>query len=163
MKTIHKFTTLAISLMLSACASWGGPPPQPGDTRAAVEARLGRPTNIYQLSTGPELEYANGPWGQTTFMARFGPDDRLLSYEQVLDTPAFGRIQVGVSTQQDVLQLLGKPTEKSYLALSKLHVWSYRYKESGVWDSMMHVHFDDAGIVRMMLNGPDPDKEIKRF
>lgn len=163
MKTIRKFTTLAIAMMLTACASWRTPPPQPGDTRAAVEARLGQPTSVYQLSTGPELEYANGPWGQTTYMARFGPDDRLLSYEQVLDAPAFGRIKIGVSNQQDVLHLLGRPTEKSYLSLSKLHVWSYRYKESGAWDSMMHVHFDDAGIVRMMLNGPDPDKELKRF
>jgi hypothetical protein len=35
-------------------------------------------------------------------------------------------------------------------------VWSYRYKEAGVWNSMMHVHFDERGIVRQMLNGPDP-------
>jgi hypothetical protein len=35
-------------------------------------------------------------------------------------------------------------------------VWSYRYRESGVWNSMMHVHFDQAGVVRQMLNGPDP-------
>lgn len=156
-------TAVALSATLAACASLGGPPPQAGETRGAVEARLGRPTNIYQLPGGTELEYATGPFGQQTWMARFGPDQRLLSYEQVLDTAGFARVKVGISNEQDVLHLLGRPTEKSYLSLTRLHVWSYRYKESGVWDSMMHVHFDDSGIVRQMLNGPDPDREEKRL
>jgi len=158
-----KLATLALSASLAACAGLDGPPPQVGEQRAAVEARLGTPTNIYQLPEGPELEYATGPYGQKTWMVRFGPDQRLISYEQVLDTAGFARVRIGVSTQQDVLHLLGKPTEKSYLSLPKLTVWSYRYKESGAWDSMMHVHFDDAGIVRQMMNGPDPDREEKRF
>ena len=162
MKTILKLATPVLLAMLAGCSSLGGPPPQPGEPRTAVEARLGRPTAIYQLPTGPELEYATGPYGQYTYMARFGPDDKLISYEQVLDTPGFARVKVGLSTQQDVLQLLGRPTEKSYLSIPKLVVWSYRYKESGAWDSMMHVHFDHDGIVRMMMNGPDPDKEERR-
>ena len=163
MKKLLKSATPLLFAALAGCASWNVPPPQPGEPRAAVEARLGRPTNIYQLPTGAELEYATGPYGQYTYMARFGPDDRLISYEQVLDTPGFARIKVGMSTQQDVLHTLGRPTETSYLSLPKLHVWSYRYKESGVWDSMMHVHFDHDGIVRMMMNGPDPAKEERRF
>ena len=162
MKKLLKLATAVLLAVLAGCASWNVPPPQAGEPRAAVEARLGRPTAIYQLATGPELEYATGPYGQYTYMARFGPDDKLISYEQVLDTPGFARVKVGVSTQQDVLHLLGRPTEKSYLSIPKLVVWSYRYKESGVWDSMMHVHFDHDGIVRMMMNGPDPDKEERR-
>jgi len=166
MKNMLKLATpllLALLALLAGCASWNVPPPLPGESRAAVEARLGRPTNVYQLPTGTELEYATGPYGQATYMARFGPDEKLISYEQVLDAPGFARIKVGVSTQQDVLHILGRPAEKSYLSIPKLQVWSYRYKESGVWDSMMHVHFDQDGIVRMMLNGPDPDKEERRF
>ncbi|SDA41131.1 MULTISPECIES: outer membrane protein assembly factor BamE [unclassified Janthinobacterium] len=163
MKNILKLATPMLFAALAGCASWNVPPPQPGEPRAAVEARLGRPTNVYQLPTGPELEYATGPYGQATYMARFGPDDKLISYEQVLDTAGFARVKVGVSTEQDVLHLLGRPTETSYLSIPKLHVWSYRYKESGVWDSMMHVHFDQDGIVRMMMNGPDPAKEERRF
>lgn len=163
MKNMLKLATPLLLALLAGCASWNVPPPLPGESRAAVEARLGRPTNVYQLPTGTELEYATGPYGQATYMARFGPDEKLISYEQVLDAPGFARIKVGVSTQQDVLHLLGRPAEKSYLSIPKLQVWSYRYKESGVWDSMMHVHFDQDGIVRMMLNGPDPDKEERRF
>ena len=103
MKNIPKLATAVLLAVLAGCASWNAPPPQAGEPRAAVEARLGRPSNIYQLDTGPELEYATGPYGQYTYMARFGPDDKLISYEQVLDTPGFARIKVGVSTQQDVL------------------------------------------------------------
>ena len=163
MKKAFKLATILAPLLLAACASVQGPPPQPGETRAALEARMGPPTNIYQLPEGPELEYAHGPYGQVTYMARFGADQRLISYEQVLDAAGFARVKIGISTRQDVLHLLGRPTETSYLALPKLYVWSYRYKESGVWDSMMHVHFDQAGIVRQMMNGPDPDKEERRF
>ena len=40
--------------------------------------------------------------------------------------------------------------------MNNYEVWSYRYKEAGVWNSLMHVHFDGQGVVRHMLNGPDP-------
>jgi hypothetical protein len=96
-----------------------------------------------------------GPWGQATFMARIGADGRLISYEQVLDTAHFGRIQPGKSTKQEVLHTLGAPSATSYLKLPQLEVWSYPYRENNTWDSVMHVHFDNAGIVRMMQNGPD--------
>ena len=143
------------------------------DERAATKdkiRRLLKEKNAVMVShyyVHPDLqdlaEETGGLVSDSLEMARFGRDDKLISYEQVLDTPGFARIKVGVSTQQDVLHTLGRPTETSYLALPKLHVWSYRYKESGVWDSMMHVHFDHDGIVRMMMNGPDPAKEERRF
>jgi len=59
------------------------------------------------------------------------------------------------------LRTIGHPAETSYLPLRDLEVWSYRYKEAGVWNSIMHVHFDRNGIVRMMLNGPDPMFEVR--
>jgi hypothetical protein len=49
-----------------------------------------------------------------------------------------------------------------YLSLRGLEVWSYRYKQSGVWNSMMHIHFSKDGIVREMQSGPDPLYEEKR-
>jgi len=138
--------------LLAACAA---APPVPGQPLADVLARYGRPTASYTIGADTELEYATGPWGQQTYMARFGPDQRLLSYRQVLDSKTFGQVQLGVSTKQDILQLIGHPAETSYLPRQKLEVWSYRYKEANVWNSMMHVHFDQAGVVRMMLGGPD--------
>ena len=146
---------LIIAIFSGALAGCAGPPPQPGQPLADVMARLGKPTASYTIGDGSELEYATGPWGQQTYMARFGPDQRLLSYRQVLDSNTFNQIQLGLSTRQDVLQLIGHPAETSWLPRQKLEVWSYRYKEANVWNSMMHVHFDQSGVVRMLLGGPD--------
>jgi hypothetical protein len=89
-------------------------------------------------------------------MARVDANDKIVSFEQVLTMQKFGTIKVDEAKKDQVLRTIGSPSETSYLPLRDLEVWSYPYKESGVWNSIMHVHFDKAGIVRQMLNGPDP-------
>ena len=153
---------LGLALSLGACAGLGAPPPLPGEPRAAVEAKLGRPGAEYPAGADSMLEYATGPFGQYTYMARIGPDGRLKSFEQVLTGEKFATIKIGRDTKADVLRTIGRPAETSYLSWQKLEVWSYRYKESGVWDSMMHVHFDGNGVVHSLMNGPDPMKEERR-
>ena len=143
-------------LVLGGCAALRPATPRPGEPRAAVIAKRGHPTAVYPDPPGEVLEYRTGPMGQYTWMARIGPDGRLLSFEQVLTAEKFATIKIGKADKQEVLRTLGRPAETGYLSLGNYEVWSYRYKESGVWDSMMHVHFDRAGIVRMMQNGPDP-------
>lgn len=154
-------------LVLGGCASLRRPAPVIGDSVETIQTKLGRPTNRYrQPSMGAEqteLEYATGPYGQETWIARFGADGTLVSYEQVLTTRGFAMVKLGVSTKQDVLYLLGRPAETSYLSWPDLTVWSYRYKEADVWDSMMHVQFDRNGVVRKMDNGPDPAREELRW
>jgi hypothetical protein len=163
MRTIAATTLLAAALLLSACAGMMREQPLPGDSVDAVIAKFGQPTARLPDAGGAQVfEYAAGPMGQYTWMARFGPDGRLASFEQVLSGPGFARIKVDVATKADVLRLIGHPAERSRVAMKNYEVWSYRYKESGVWDSMMHVHFDEAGVVRMMMNGPDPMYD-KRF
>ena len=75
---------------------------------------------------------------------------------------SFKPIQLGITTQADLLRLYGPPDDTMYLQLRGLTVWSYRYKESSVWDSMMHVMTDRQGVVREMMSGPDPEKEERR-
>ena len=163
MRILAPFATLATALLLSACATFG-PPPMPGDTVQTVVDKLGPPKGVYpDPDAGQVFEYPQGPMGQVTFMARFGADNRLQSYEQVLTSEKFGMIKVDRATKDDVLRTIGRPAERSYVALRNYEVWSYRYKESGVWNSMMHVHFDRDGIVRMMLNGPDPMYDDRKF
>ena len=89
-------------------------------------------------------------------MGRINPNGKVVSFEQVLTTQKFASIKVGEATKMEVLRTIGAPSETSYLPLTDLEVWSYPYKESNVWNSFMHVHFDKSGIVRKMLNGPDP-------
>ena len=98
-------------------------------------------------------------------MARFDRDDRLVSYEQVLNTEKFASIKINVDNKDDVLRTIGAPSETTYLNLVHREVWSYPYRESNVWNSLMHVYFDNAGIVRRLENGPDPkfDPDRRRF
>ena len=150
------FATFASALLLTGCAMFG-PPPVPGETVQQVVDKLGPPQGVYpEPGAGQVFEYPQGPYGQVTFMARFGPDNRLQSYEQVLTGEKFALLKIDRATKADVLRTIGRPAEQSRVAMHNYEVWSYRYKENGVWNSMMHVHFDEQGIVRLMQNGPDP-------
>lgn len=146
---------LAITLLMSGCASLLAPPVNPGDTESDVLSRLGSPRHRYEDGTTHVLEYSTGPFGQRTWMARIGADGRLESYRQVLITAVFATIIVGKSTKEDVLHTIGAPGETQYFSRIQQEVWSYAYKENNAWDSLMHVYFDSHGIVRQMMNGPD--------
>jgi hypothetical protein len=156
---------LACLSTLAGCTVFTGQPLPAGSPEADVIARLGTPTGRYRLANGHVLEYRRGPWGQETYMARIGPDGRLLSYEQVLTMQKFGTIQVDHDNKEDVLRTIGAPSETGYFPRVQREVWSYPYKESGVWNSLMSVYFDNAGIVRKLENGPDPkfDPDRGRF
>jgi hypothetical protein len=155
-------TSLASCLVLTACGALRTMP-SAGDPVATVVTKFGQPTATFTDSNGQVLEYATGPMGQQTYMAHFGPDGRLAAFEQVLTGQKFATIKIGKATQEEVLRTIGHPAERTYLSLPDLAVWSYRYKENDVWNSMMHVHFSRDGVVRMMQNGPDPMYEEKRF
>ncbi|MDB5840972.1 MAG: outer membrane protein assembly factor BamE [Herminiimonas sp.] len=145
----------AVATLLLTLGACGTVPVNIGESEQQVIAKLGNPTHRYQDGNDRLLEYMQGPWGQATYMARIGPDGKLISYEQALAADKFAKIKIGESRKEDVLRTIGAPSETSYLSLPKLEVWSYPYRESNVWDSVMHVHFDDAGTVRQMMNAPD--------
>lgn len=164
MKLISKIALSAITLSLAACATLFPAQVNVGDSEADVIAKRGQPTQSYQDGKDRLLEYALGPWGQKTYMARVGPDGRVVSFEQVLTVQKFATLKVGEATKDQVLRTVGRPSETSYLPLRDLEVWSYPYKEADVWNSLMHIHFDKAGVVQQMLNGPDlrfdPDRRF---
>jgi hypothetical protein len=156
MNKIARKASLAAALALAGCALWR-PAPNVGDPEAVVLQKLGRPNAVYQEpGGGRELEYTQQPMGQYAFMAHIGPDGRLTRYEQVLTSEKFASIRIDEATKADVLRTVGHPAEYSRVGYKDYEVWSYRYRESGVWNSMMHVHFDQNGVVRQLLNGPDP-------
>lgn len=156
MKSLVRMTTLAALLLLGGCAGMIRQAPSPGDPVATVQQKMGAPTAIYRDGMEQVFEYATGPMGQQTFMARIGADGRLASYEQVLTSEKFATVRIDAATKDDMLRGFGRPAEVSRVAMRDYEVWSYRYKEAGVWNSLMHVHFDRQGIVRQMMNGPDP-------
>jgi hypothetical protein len=156
MKLASKALLAVCMATLQACSVLIPAPINKGDSEADVIAKRGQPAHRYRHGTDILLEYPTGPFGQRTYMARIGSDGKVVSFDQVLNSETFGTIKVGVATKADVLRTIGSPSETSYLSLTDLEVWSYPYKESNVWNSVMHVHFDRAGIVRKMLNAPDP-------
>jgi hypothetical protein len=152
----------ALLMSLGACAGLQSAPVSIGEPETQVIATLGEPSHIYADldDTGKSLlshvlEYMGGPFGQTTYMAHINGQGRLTSYEQVLTLAKFATIKIGETTREEVLRIIGAPSETSYLSLPNLEVWSYPYKENPVSDSIMYVHFDNGGVVRKMLNGPD--------
>lgn len=142
-------------LILSGCVNLNSPPFQLGATEIEIAECIGKPTARYQDSNTVLLEYARGYWGQYTYMARLDSSGRLLSWEQVLTTEKFAELVVGESTKEAVLLKVGQPGEMSQIVLNNYHVWTYHYKQDGVWDSVMHLMFDQNGVLQKMENGID--------
>ncbi len=155
MKRIAPFFALLLASLLSGCAAFS-PPLDPGATEQAVLERYGKPSVTYDDGETVLWEYTGGYWSQETYMARMGKDKRLISWEQVRTDAKFGTLTIGKSTANDVLKTVGRPTETSRIHMNNYKVWTYRYKQDGVWDSVMHVMFDDNGIVQKMETGRDP-------
>lgn len=151
MKSAPRIFFAGMVLLLAGCAALLPPPVNVGDSEAEVIAKRGQPTNRYQDGKHKLLEYATGPMGQQTWMARIDESGDVISFEQVLTTEKFAQIKLNESTKDDVLRIVGAPGETSYLHLSDLEVWSYTYKRDRLWDSIMHIHFDKSGVVRKML------------
>ncbi len=155
MNYIQKAILSSLLLLSSACSTLMPTPLNLGETEAEVIAKRGQPTARIPDSNGYLLEYSRNPWGQAIDMARFDNNGRLVSYEQVLTAAKFATIKPNISNKTDVLRTIGHPSETMYLSRLQLEVWTYPYKENGVWNSMMHVHFNNNGTVNKMENGPD--------
>lgn len=146
---------LLLMTMLSGCINLNSPPFQPGATEEEIISYIGKPTARYQDGDALLLEYARGYWGQHTHMGRLGPDGRLVSWEQVLTTEKFGELVLGESTRRDVLLTVGQPGEYTRIVLHDYEVWTYHYKQDGVFDSVIHLMFDKNGVLQKMENGLD--------
>jgi hypothetical protein len=156
-KTINTAAALALILALSACAPVIRRTPAPGAPLAEVTARLGKPDAVYPEPDGGQmLEYRGQPMGQFQHMARIAPDGRLLSYEQVLTDENFAKIEPNRWTKDEVLRHFGRPAEVVRSRLDEGEIWSYRYKEKGVWDSLMNVDFNERGVVLRVFRSADP-------
>ena len=151
-------TLIAVALsasLLSGCASMQFP--QPGSSEAEVIAICGKPFHEMRDGDIHILEWTANNYNQYTYMAKIGPDGKLVSFEQVLTVEKFSTLKPGVSTKADVLKTVGHPNpfESEFLPLTGTEVWTYRYRENGVWDSMMHIHFNPDGTVKRLENGLD--------
>jgi hypothetical protein len=165
-------TALAFSLFLAGCATplFHKAPPV-GTPVADVTATLGKPDATYPTPDGGQmLEYRGQPMGQFQHMAHIGADGRLVSYEQVLSNAQFAQIGAGRWNKDDILRRFGRPAESMKARATDTfpndaEVWSYRYKDDGVWNSMMNVYFNARGVVVRTAKSPDPilDERFKGY
>ena len=158
-RTIGALTSalaLVAALALPGCASLKHPVPD-GATLEQVTAKLGKPTATYADPDGSQwLEYRGQPMGQFQHMAHVGKDGRLISYEQVLTSDNFARVEVNTWTKDQVERHFGRPAEVSRDRKTGYEVWSYRYKQDNVWNSFMNISFNERGTVRGVEDTPDP-------
>jgi hypothetical protein len=154
MKPVRCFP-LAMLAALGACTTLSNPSVSAGEDESKVVARMGKPTAVYQDGPDHLLEYRTNPGGQATYMVRVDGNGHTKSMEQVLTNQKFASIKPGVDTRDSVLRKIGAPYETSYLRFSQQDVWTYMYRDQGVWDNLMHVQFGPDGKVTQLLNAPD--------
>ena len=113
--------------LLPACSSYAPPDVLVGMSRDELVARMGLPNMERQLDAGSRLEFMRGPFGKQTWFVYFDAAGRAIRAEQVLTEQNFNRIDVGMA-QDDVLKLLGRPSEVQVLGRARGEVWNYRYE-----------------------------------
>lgn len=146
---------LGLALLLTACAAPDSV--APGSTRALVLERHGAPQARHALPDGGErLEYGSGPLQQFTWMVDLDREGRVSGARQVRTLENFNRLRIGIDDRALVEREFGSPWRIEHYRLSGRTAWLYPYREAGVWNSMVAVHFDAAGRVQQVQNGPDP-------
>ena len=123
---ISRWSWLLLPL-LAACSSYAPPANLLNVTREALVARMGEPEMVRQMNAGTRLEFPRGPLGKHTWFVYLDAAGHAIRSEQVLTEQNFNRINPGM-TQEEVRQLLGRPSEVQALGRSRGVVWSYRYE-----------------------------------
>jgi hypothetical protein len=136
-------------MLVAGCATVAPPSFAPGTGMNEVEARMGKPRNVVKAPDGDTVwQYPNGPVGQTTYVVRFGPDQRTKSVYQALTFEQFAKVRRGIS-RDEVRLLLGPPGETMFFSRMNEEVWSYRYQAAASDNRIFNVHLDAAtGYVR---------------
>lgn len=158
-------TALLPLALLYGCASVQSV--APGTPLAQVEAQFGRPNYSCPLPDGGRRVIWSGqPFGQFAWGTNVDAQGRVGQVTPLLTDQHFQVLREGSWTPEQVLCEFGPPAEKSGVGLpsSIQIVWSYRYRQSGVWNSLMHVYFGtDGERVTRFHPGPDPMYDRDRF
>lgn len=144
---------LCFAAWFGGCASYSGSSLKPGMATAdEVRQTMGAPRNVYREADGNEIwEYPRGPGGLHTYMAHLDKNGVLQGIEQVLSEDSFARLEVGKSTRQNVLRLIGSPWRTGYFERRKEEFWDYRFRDMWGYPSGLHVIFNEAGIVTQAI------------
>lgn len=150
------FLVLLSTVVLNACTTLTDMPT--GTTLLELEQKFGTPSIACPQISPTRLVWSSQPMGQYAWAADIDGRQRLKQATQVLNNKEFNLLAQGNWDQTKVLCHFGPPAEIDITPYKgvKMRVWSYRYKQSGAWDSMMYVYFDGQGVVQHYHPGPDP-------
>ncbi len=155
----------ALVSLLAACANMADMPP--GTPLYQVEAKYGRPNYSCAGENGRQrLIWSMQPMGQYawgTNVDTAGNTDRI---EPLLTDEHFRVLATGTWTPDQVRCEFGPPAIIDTVGLpsSTQIVWSYRYRQSHAWNSLMYVYFGtDGEKVTRFHPGPDPMYDPDRF
>ena len=96
MNAFTRTMILAAALVLAGCATYRVADMPAGSTTEQVAARAGKPTDTWRDGSTEVWEYATGPSGRMTYLARFD-DGRLTSTRQVLTEETFQKVVPGTT------------------------------------------------------------------
>ncbi|MFA7679270.1 MAG: hypothetical protein WCY07_03860 [Pigmentiphaga sp.] len=142
--------------LLAACA--GPSSIQLGTPVQQVLTQQGQATLDYpRPGGGQRFIWSGQPMGQFTWITDTDAQGLVIDNFQALTSERFTQLDHGEWDSNRVMFEFGPPAEISRVGLRGEHiVWSYRFREQGVWNSLMHVHFDHQGKLTKYYPGPDP-------
>lgn len=149
--------TLSAAALLGGCANYNST--KPGMPVSEVLQKLGKPTTICRNDNGTErLIWSLQPFGQFAWGTDTTPQGTIVGMKQLLTDEHFAVLATGQWSDKRVLCEFGEPANKYGISKGHEIVWAYRYKESGVWPSMMYVYMGaDGKQANRFHPGPDPD------
>jgi hypothetical protein len=133
---------------------------KPGTPYAEAQKEFGQPTTVCVLNDGGQrVVWSQQPMGHYAWGTTVAANGRVGAVTQVLTDASFQQLAQGVWTPERVQCEFGPPESIGKVGLpSNLQVvWSYRYRQDGVWYSLMYVFFGaDGKQVTKFFAGPDP-------
>ena len=146
----------AVALTLAGCAQLQSVPS--GTSLAEVEQKFGKPTLTCPNSDGSQrVIWSQQPMGETAYGSFIAKDGTIVAMKQLLTDAHFDMLGQGTWTAEQVLCEFGPPVDKTGVGKGNEIVWSYRYKQSATWYSLMYVFLGaDGKQVTHFHPGPDP-------
>lgn len=154
-----KGAALAFSIgLLAGCTTMADMPA--GTPLHQVVAKYGQPNYSCPAANGGErMIWSMQPMGQYAWGTNVDSAGNTDSIQPLLTDEHFRLLASGVWTPEQVRCEFGPPANIDSVGLpsSSQIVWTYRYRQSHTWNSLMYVYFgSDGSKVTRFHPGPDP-------
>ncbi len=156
----------AVLALVAGCASTGRDL-KPGETRAQVEAAMGKPTEVVAAASGDSiLFYSKLPGGRAMYAATIGPDGKLRTdVEQRLVRQNIRDTKPGM-TAKEVRERLGPPYKTERRKLPDLDgaerdIWTYPWRDVDEV-RLLTLQFDTSGVLKEKNDAHDDAADVYR-